>query len=167
LLAYLELPRPFSLARLRLTAGCRETRLAFIYVVLSTAIFGGLRLVRGSAGPVDELGFVLQRNLERNNLIAAGLAVPLFLGIGWIFALRGVARAPRFIRGIARVVPLYLAAFAVWGWWREVRILTTLYPIVLPLVLAYCYLPRSTEVGDPTSALRQTPEPRQPGLRPP
>jgi hypothetical protein len=39
-------------------------------------------------------------------------------------------------------VPLYLAVFLVWGWWRETRILTTLYPLLLPLILAYCYSPR-------------------------
>ena len=38
-----------------------------------------------------------------------------------------------------RVIPFYLAAFAIWGWWREARILTTLYPILIPLLLAYCY----------------------------
>jgi RsiW-degrading membrane proteinase PrsW (M82 family) len=107
-----------------------------------------LRLVRGSAPPVDELGFVIERNLDRNNVIAAAMALLVFLGIGWIFAVRGAARAPRFIRRVGRVVPWYLAAFALWGWWREVRILTSLYPIVLPLVLAYCYQPRSSDAWD-------------------
>jgi len=35
------------------------------------------------------------------------------------------------------VVPFYLVAFAICGWWREVRILTSLYPIVMPMVLGY------------------------------
>jgi hypothetical protein len=121
--------------------GRRETRLACVYVLLSTGVFAGLRLLRGSAAPVDALGDVIVRNLQPDNLAAAGMVVSLFLGIGWIFALLGVARAPDFVRRMTRVVPLYLAAFAIWGWWREVRILTTLYPIVIPLVLAYCYRP--------------------------
>ena len=41
-------------------------------VVLSTAIFVGLRLVRGGAPPVDQLAEVWSRNLDRNNLTAAG-----------------------------------------------------------------------------------------------
>lgn len=136
-----------SLPALRRAAERPETRLTFGLVVLSTAIFAALRLVRGSASPADELIDVITRNLERNNLIAAGMAVPLFLGIGWIFAALGLASAPPFVRRIARVVPFYLLAFAIWGWWREVRILTSLYPILLPLVLSYCYLPRSREIS--------------------
>jgi hypothetical protein len=128
---------------IRRAAAQRETRLAFGLLLVSVAIFAGLRLLRGGAAPVDELGDVVSRNLERNNLIAAGLALLLFMGVGWIFALRGFGRAPVFIRRVGRVVPFYLAAFAIWGWWREVRILTTLYPILIVLVLAYCYLPRS------------------------
>jgi hypothetical protein len=55
-------------------------------VVLSTAIFGALRLVRGSAPPVDELADVFSRNLDPNNLSAAGMVLVLFLGLGWIYA---------------------------------------------------------------------------------
>jgi hypothetical protein len=117
----------------------RETYLAFAYLVLSTVIFAALRLVRGSADPVDQLGDVLTRNLQRNNLIAAVFAVPLVLGFGWIFAILGRRTAPMFLQRVARVVPFYLLAFAIWGWWREVRILTSLYPILVPLVLSYCY----------------------------
>jgi hypothetical protein len=117
----------------------RETRLSFMYLVVSTAIFAGLRLVRGSADPVDQLQDVIARNFQRNNLIAAGFAVPLFLGLGWIYAVRGFSLAPPCARQLVRVIPFYLAAFAIWGWWREVRILTSVYPILVPLVLSYCY----------------------------
>jgi hypothetical protein len=116
----------------------RDTLRALGLVVLSTAIFAGLRLVRGSADPVDQLPDVIRRNLERNNLIAAILGIPLVLGVGWVYAVGGLRSAPKFLQGIARVVPWYLVAFAIWGWWREVRILTSLYPILVPLVLVYC-----------------------------
>jgi hypothetical protein len=141
LLGSVDATHPFDIAALRAAAGRRETRFACACVLLSTGIFAGLRLVLGSAPAVDELGLVVARNLEPNNLIAAGMAVTLFLGLGWFFAWRGAARAQGFIGRIARVIPFYLLAFAVWGWWREVRILTSLYPILIPLVLAYCYLP--------------------------
>ena len=124
----------------------RQSR-AIGLVVLSTAIFVGLRLVRGGAPPVDQLAEVWSRNLDRNNLTAAGMVLVLFLGLGWIFAALGFARAPDFIRRVARVIPFYLLAFAIWGWWREARILTTLYPILVPLLLAYCYAPRKTLAG--------------------
>jgi branched-subunit amino acid transport protein AzlD len=115
----------------------RQTKIAFAYCVLSTAIFAGLRLVRGSADPVDPLAEVLRRNLDRNNLIAAAWGVLLFLGFAWPFALLGLRSAPPFVRRLARVIPVYLVAFAIWGWWREVRILTSLYPILVPLALSY------------------------------
>ena len=142
LLGSVDAGHPFDVAAVRAAFARRETRLAFAFVLMSTGVFAGLRLVRGSADPVDALGDVIVRNLQPDHLAAAGMVVPLFLGIGWIFAFYGVARAPQFVRRVGRIVPFYLAAFALWGWWREVRILTTLYPIVIPLILAYCYQPR-------------------------
>lgn len=130
----------------------REARITFGLVVLSALIFAGLRLVRGSADPVDPLPDVIRRNLERNNLIAAAMGVPLLLGVGWIYAALGWKSAPCFLRGVARVVPLYLIAFAIWGWWREVRILTSLYPVLVPLVLVYCERARA---ASDTETLRQ------------
>jgi hypothetical protein len=129
---------PLGIQTFRRIAGHRETYLSFGLLVLSTAIFAGLRLVRGSAEPVDQLPDVIRRNLERNNLIAAAMALPLVFGIGWVYAFIGWRSAPSFLRGIARVAPWYLAAFAIWGWWREVRILTSLYPVLVPLVMIYC-----------------------------
>jgi hypothetical protein len=124
---------------LRAAIGRSAVREAVGLVALSTAVFGGLRLLRGSADPVDRLGDVISRNLLPDNLTAAAMVLTLFLGLAWIYAVLGLRGAPSFVRGLARVVPLYLAAFALWGWWREVRILTTLYPIAIPLVLSYCY----------------------------
>ncbi|MBV9577721.1 MAG: hypothetical protein JO057_03925 [Chloroflexi bacterium] len=137
-LASLQDLRPFGMATLRRAARRRETYLSFAFLMVSVLIFGGLRLVRGSADPVDELDNVIVRNIQRNNVIAAASAIPLVLGFGWLYAALGYRRAPRFLRGVARVLPFYLLAFAIWGWWREVRILTTLYPILVPLVLVYC-----------------------------
>jgi hypothetical protein len=137
-LASLQDLRPFGMEAVCRAARRRETRISFVLLVLSTLIFAGLRLLRGSAEPVDELGDVIFRNIQRNNVIAAASAIPLVLGFGWIYAALGYPRAPAFLRGISRVVPFYLMAFAIWGWWREVRILTSLYPVLVPLVLVYC-----------------------------
>ena len=130
--------RPLGMETLRRAARRRETYLSFALLVLSTLIFAGLRQLRGSADPVDELGNVIMRNIQRNNVIAAASAIPLVLGFGWIYAALGYRTAPRFLRGIVRVLPFYLIAFAIWGWWREVRILTSLYPMLVPLVLVFC-----------------------------
>jgi hypothetical protein len=146
--------RPLGMDSLRRAARRRETYLSFGLLVLSALIFAGLRQVRGSADPVDELGNVIIRNIQRNNVIAAASAIPLVLGFGWLYAALGYPRAPIFLRGIARVLPFYLLAFAIWGWWREVRILTSLYPVLVPLVLVYCLDPServcNAEVSVPT-----------------
>jgi hypothetical protein len=139
LLASLDLHQPLNVAWVRASARRAEVRFAFGLLLLSTAIFAALRLLRGSAAAVDALGDVIARNLLPDNLVAAAMVLTLFLGLAWYYALRGLSCAPEFIRRVARVVPFYLAAFALWGWWREVRILTTLYTIAVPLVLAYCY----------------------------
>jgi hypothetical protein len=70
------------------------------------------------------------------------MGLPLLLGLSWIFAVLGLRSAPGYLRRLARVVPFYLAAFAICGCWREVRILTSLYPVLVPLVLVYCCKPR-------------------------
>ncbi|MGI9146916.1 MAG: hypothetical protein ACR2IK_10255 [Chloroflexota bacterium] len=139
LLGSIQVRHPLNSASVRGALNRDETRWSLAYVLMSAAIFGELRLLRGSATQVDALGDVFVRNLQPDNLEAAAMLLTLFLGVGWIFAASGWRRAPPFVRGVGRVVPVYAAAFAVWGWWREVRILTTLYPIVIPLVLAYCY----------------------------
>lgn len=143
--------RPIGLDLVRRVVASREARIAFALVVLSTAIFAALRLVRGSADPADALADVVRRNLERNNLIAAAMGIPLLLGVGWVYAALGWRSAPCFLRGAARVVPLYLIAFAIWGWWREVRILTSLYPILVPLVLVYCGGARDSQQCSPAA----------------
>ena len=148
LLATIETDRWLDLKAVRAAFAGSATRLTFGFVVLSAAIFGALRLGRGSADQVDALADVFTRNLQRDNLTAGAMVIALFLGFGWILALYGAPRAPYFIRRVGRVVPFYLAAFAVWGWWREVRILTTLYPILIPMVLAACYQPRSDPAVD-------------------
>ena len=54
----------------------------------------GLRLVRGGAPPTDQLAEVWLRNLDPNNLSAAGMVLVLFLGLGWIFAVLGFPARP-------------------------------------------------------------------------
>jgi hypothetical protein len=136
LLGYLG---PLRLDSVRRALTQREVQVCLGYLALSAAVFGGLRLLRGGAPPADRLEDVALRNLNLVNLSRAGFGVALFLGAGWVFAVRGRRSAPEFIRQASRVVVPYLAVFLIWGTWREVRLLATLYPVLLPLVLTYCY----------------------------
>lgn len=60
----------------------------------------------------------------------------LFLGPALLLALAGFTRAPAFAqRGVIAVVPLLLAV-VVYGYWWDVRLLTPIYPLLAPLLLA-------------------------------
>jgi hypothetical protein len=79
--------------------------------------------------------------------------VALFLGIsGWILAMLGFARSPAFVRRTGWLAVAYIPAYAIWGYWYEVRLLMTLYPIVVPALLSCLYSP--TQPRDETTVSR-------------
>ena len=49
----------------------------------------------------------------------------------------GARRADPFIRRQALLIPLYLLPIVLFGHWIEVRLLLSLYPVLLALGLAY------------------------------
>lgn len=71
--------------------------------------------------------------------------IGLIYGVFWILAIAGYCHAPRFIKGTALVIPLYLVTVAVWGFWVEVRLLQPLYPEIIGLGLSYLYPPGRAE----------------------
>lgn len=123
-------------------ANWRSVWAAMGYLAVSGAVFVGVRLVAGDAERYWTLGRVLETNLSQPLLAVFNLTV--FLGAVWLFAVLGFARAPRFTRRAAVVIPIYAAAIAVWGIWWEVRLLMPLYPLVLPLALSYVFTPQAT-----------------------
>jgi hypothetical protein len=122
---------PFNRRTLWTTLAC---------LAVSGAVFLGVRFVLGGAERYWTLGRVLETNLSQPFL--ALFNISMLLGAVWIFAALGFARAPAFVRRAAVVIPIYLAAIAVWGIWWEVRLLMPLYPLVLPLALSYLFPPR-------------------------
>jgi hypothetical protein len=130
----------------------RRIQLLIGYLLLSVAIFGLLRLLRGGAPPIDQLGDVLILNWSTDNRPRAFWGILLMFGVAWGFALRGLRKAPVDLRGACWVVLPYLVAFAVWGTWREMRLLTTLYPLLLPLALFAIAPPVSEPEGNHGSA---------------
>jgi len=80
------------------------------------------------------------RTLWATNLGELGIAAfnaLLFLGAGWYFVVRGARRADPFIRRQALLIPVYLMPIAIFGRWPKVRLLFSLYPLLLALGLAY------------------------------
>jgi hypothetical protein len=73
----------------------------------------------------------------------------LFLGgTGWLLAILGFGRAPRFVKRTTALLAVYLPAYLIFGYWYEVRLLMPLYPVLLPLALSGLYQPHDDPVRD-------------------
>jgi len=110
------------------------------YAAIWLTVFIGLRLYAGDASRYWTLAKVFSSNLSQLWQTVFNVAA-LFGVVGW-FAAAGFRHAPQFVRRVAIVIPAYLAVIAVWGIWREVRLLLPLMPLLLPLALSFLFKPR-------------------------
>jgi hypothetical protein len=114
--------------------------LRFICLFLIWAvIFLGLHFLRGSVAHIESIKELLARNMAIGSLFYAFVNSGLFLGGFWVFTVLGFKYAPSFIRRVALIVPLYLLLVIVYGVWYEVRLLTPLYPVFIPLGLSFVF----------------------------
>jgi len=116
-----------------------------VYFALWLTVFIGLRWILGQAGSVHTIRELWALNTTPARLLYALINNSIFLGLFWLFAVRGFGCAPIYVRKTVRIVPLYILVIAVYGVWHEVRLLMTLYPILVPLGLSFIY--RKKEVG--------------------
>jgi hypothetical protein len=118
------------------TVGVRRSSvtLAAAYAAIWLAVTLALHLLLGGADGTTTMRDVWHENVQ--HLPIAAVNVSLFLGPLWIAAVLGLRRAPAPARRAAWLVPLYLLAVAVWGYWWDVRLLLGVYPLLTPLVLA-------------------------------
>lgn len=105
----------------------------------------GVLWIQGYAPPLHTPASLLLMNISWRNLGRTLINGVLFLGVFWVFVVKGYARSPKDVRRSAWVVPLYLLLIGIWGLWHEVRLLMPLYPILIPLALAFL---RDREGGD-------------------
>ncbi|HPM78783.1 MAG TPA: hypothetical protein PK961_16960, partial [bacterium] len=108
---------------------------SLLYITIWALVYGGLRLVYGNVPHVHSLSFIWGRNLEQWPLSIVYLG--LFFGLAWVYAMFGLGRLPFFPRRTAVLLLLYAAMFVVFQHWYEVRMLMTVYPLLLPALLAY------------------------------
>jgi hypothetical protein len=94
-----------------------------------------IRLIVGGPWTSMSLDAIWQMNVA--NLPTAAVNVLLLLGGAWVLAVFGYSRSPVFLRRVAMVVPVYAAVVGVCGFWWDVRLLLSLYPLVVPLALAF------------------------------
>ena len=103
---------------------------AGMYFVVWAAVFVGARQILGSAPHVITFPWY---NLTPHALASTLLNVPLFLGPVPVFAILGYPLSERFLQRAAWIVPLYLLCVYVFGYWMEVRLLMSMYALVIPL----------------------------------
>lgn len=97
--------------------------------------YGILRLVIGPAPRVLGLAETLAQNVKPGNVETALRQLALFLGPAWLLFPLGIRRAPPFLRRACLVILPALVLYAVFGRWREVRILLPLAPLVAVVAL--------------------------------
>jgi hypothetical protein len=123
-------------------------------VLLWGIVFLGLRYFRGSAVHVETIAGLLVRNTTVESLFRTLVHGSLFLGAFWLFALLGIRHAPRFLRQVSWIIPLYLVSVLLWGVWYEVRLLLPLYPILVPLGLAFLFRQRTDPMPVTPAAMK-------------
>jgi hypothetical protein len=126
----------------------RRVQVAVASIFLSLAIFFALRLLRGSAAPIVSVADVWAMNTSAVGVKTFIPAITLLLGgTGWILVIRGFSRAPRFVRVSMWLAAVYLPVYLIFGYWYEVRLLMTLYPVLIPTLLAGVYQPDLAREG--------------------
>jgi hypothetical protein len=118
-------------------------------IALSVAIYGGLRWVLHPSVAVYSVASIWQTNTSGEGFRAAIQNASLFLGVaGWALALLGARRSPPFVRRMFWLLPVYAPMYLVWGIWYEVRLLTPLYPILIPPIVSWLYEPSHRRVQE-------------------
>ncbi len=126
--------------------GIRRSSVAIAggYAAIWLAVTLGVRVLLGGLDGTT-MRDVWQENLQ--HLPIAAVNVSLFLGPLWLAAVIGLRRSPAPARRAAWLVPPYLLAVAMWGYWSDVRLLLALYPLLAPLVLAAVFEPAHGDSG--------------------
>jgi hypothetical protein len=122
-------------------------------LLAAVLIYAGVRLAIGPADRLITVGGVWRLNLGREAFLAALTNIPLFLGVtGWGLLVVGTRRAPEYLRRTLWIAVPYVALLSVYAIWYEVRLLMTLYPILVTLVLVGIFEPAaSTDTLPPDS----------------
>jgi len=118
----------------------RDWMVGIGYTLMWLIVFVGVRLVLGEAPRTISVAEILRISIKPDNLLLALKLWALFLGIFWLFIPLGFRHAPRFVRVMAWLIPPYLILITFFNIWFEVRLLMLLYPVLIPLGLAYLFL---------------------------
>lgn len=110
------------------------------YLALWLIVYLGLRHSLGNAAHIHNPFDLFAQNFSTETAPIALRHNLIFFGAFWVFAILGWLYAPRFVRGTAFIAPIYYTFILFWSRIYEVRLLMTLYPIIIPLGLSFIYL---------------------------
>jgi len=113
--------------------GRAEWTWAGLYFAIWATVFLGLRSTLGAAPHVITLAESLRYDFTPKALALTALNLPLFLGPVPIFAALGYRGADRFLQRASWIVPLYVLTVYTFAYWLEVRLLMSMYALVIPL----------------------------------
>ncbi len=108
-----------------------------LYVLCWFLIFFGLRYFLPYAETTQSIHGTWLENINSENISKTFTNVFLFFSIFWIFSILGLKNAPKFIKKVSIIFPLYLIPITIFGVWYEVRLLMPLYAILAALALSY------------------------------
>jgi hypothetical protein len=112
----------------------RDVRFALANGVIWLVGFFALHRVVGYQPSTLTVARAVSRNVEEWSYSL--LLNLLVFGPAWLLVLKGIRRAPEFIRRTAWILPFYLGLLLVIGFWWEIRYWMTALPILIPALLA-------------------------------
>ncbi len=141
-LAWIPLPKFWKAFQ---TCFVKEWRNSLILLLIWSALFGSLTWAYHDLPRTISLSQILTKNLDPASLALTTRQLFLFLGLFWIFVVLGFKHSPSFLKRMTLLLPIYLLLLIPYAMWFEVRLLMTIYPILIPLGIAYLYPPRTME----------------------
>ena len=110
--------------------------LAAGYLAIWAVVFLGLRIALGHEPHMRSIAGFWELNVDNHHVRDTILHMFLFFSGPVILAIFGVRNAPKLAIRALWIVPPYLAAFAIFSVWSEVRVLLPIQIMLLPLALA-------------------------------
>lgn len=96
-----------------------------------------IRLIKGNAEHVHTVYEILEMNTTRQNLLMFFVNTLMFLGPFWLYSFKGYKLCNKTHKMLLISILPYLSSIAIFGIWKEVRMLLPFYPIFISLGLFY------------------------------
>ena len=110
-----------------------------VFIAILCGGYAIVRAIQGDAVALQPLSDILGKNLTPKYLLYMVMNGALFLGVFWVYVMKGFKVSPGFVKRLALYIPFYLVGVLIFGVWKEVRLLMPLYPVLIPMALSYLF----------------------------